>query len=213
MNFLRNNPNITRATTVLLVASLGAVGCSTTEEAEILRTEITPLTEIYEWPLEKVESRPTSGFELVDVINDDSYDCGYDFIDDEVECKWTYDDDYYGYNRRSSPIDSSTATRLELERREFVGSLDTPPTLDVPENTGRTHYSSGSFYEIEVVYTTGDSDKTRTCTDRIVADDYDESALRKALSGEVTYTDSWGNKSIQFKKDGDKLLQLDCYSS
>jgi len=193
----------------MLAAGIGAVGCSSTEDANILSTEITPITEVYEWPLERVENRPSSGFELVQIINDDSYGCSIDF-EGEITCKTTYDNDFFGYNRRSTPIDSSTAPSLELDRREFVGNLEIPPLMDTPNNTGDTQFSAESFYDIELVYTVGDSGKPRICSDRLLAVQFDESAARKALSGEVTYSDSWGNKYIQFKKDGDQLLRVDC---
>jgi hypothetical protein len=210
MNVLRNNPNITRTSAVLLVGALGAVGCSSSKEATIVETEITPMTAVYEWPLVEVEDKPSSGFVLVDTIDDSYYSCPSVDDDGNPECSWEYDEDYIGYRRYLIPIDSESSASLRLEGREFAGNLETPPTMDSPRNTANTMYSVESYYDISVDFTIGDSEDIKSCSGGLNSATHNQETIRRGLTGVVSYNDSWGNKSIQFKKDDDIVLRINC---
>lgn len=209
MEILRNSPNIAKATSVLLAASIGTVSCSSSKEATIIETEITPMTAVYEWPLVRVESRPTSGFQLVETIDDSAYLCTVDF-EGNPKCSMQYDQDYIGYKRYAIPIDSESSDTLQLEGREYTGTLDSPPVMQQPDNTPNTRYSVESVYQISVDYITDENGEVRTCSESFDATFLDETKIRKSLTGTVSYNDSWGNKSIQFKKDGNVALMIDC---
>jgi hypothetical protein len=209
MNTLRDNPNLAKTTSILLLGAIGAVSCGSSEEAKIVETEITPMSAVYEWPLMEVEVEPSEGFELVQTIDRSFYSCTLDF-DGNPKCSTTYDEDYIGYNRQPIPIDSNSSQPLKLEGREFVGSLEIPPRMYPPADNLNTVYSVESYYAVKLNFTVNDSDKIMSCKDNIYADQYNEQSIRRALTGEVTYNDSWGDKSIQFKRDGNLLLEIDC---
>lgn len=209
MEILRNSPNIIKATSVLLAASIGAVSCSNSEEASIVETEITPMTAVYEWPLVRVENRPNSGFQLVETVDDSFYSCTVDY-EGNPKCSMKYDEDYIGYRRNTIPLDSLSEDTLQLEGREYAGSLSNPPSMQKPNDTPNTRYTVESFYHISVDYVTDNTAEVKTCAESFDATFLDEAKIRKSLTGEVTLNDSWGEKSIQFKKEGKVALKIDC---